>query len=234
MSGAAGPGALFERLPEGLAEAFDPERPWELLGEPLAALLDALPSDDLATPPGPDVHLLGDRIVIGPGARLLPGAVIEGPVRIGADAVVRPGAYLRGGCWIGDGCVIGASVEVKRSILLDGARIPHLSYVGDSILGAGVNLGAGTVLSNFRFDGREIRIRHGTGVVETGRRKLGAVLGDGVQTGCNCVLSPGTVVGAGSWVYPGVVLPAGVYPGGLALGAETRLTRAARRGAPKS
>ena len=114
--------------------------------------------------------------------------------------------------WIGDGCVVGASTEVKRSILLDGARAPHLNYVGDSILGAGVNLGAGTILSNFRHDGREIRIPRGGERLGTGRHKLGAVLGDGVLTGCNCVLHPGTIVGRLTQIYPGVQLRPGAYP----------------------
>ena len=136
-------------------------------------------------------------------------------MRIGRDCEIRPGAYIRGGCWIGDGCVVGASSELKRAILLDRAKAPHLNYVGDSILGAGVNLGAGTILSNFRHDGREIRIPRGDERGErtpTGRRKLGAVLGDGVLTGCNCVLHPGTVVGRFTQIYPGVQLRPGAYP----------------------
>jgi bifunctional N-acetylglucosamine-1-phosphate-uridyltransferase/glucosamine-1-phosphate-acetyltransferase GlmU-like protein len=140
--------------------------------------------------------------------------VIEGPISIGCDVLIRPGAYLRGGNWIGDGCVIGANTEIKRAILLAGAKAPHLNYVGDSVLGQGVNLGAGTILSNFRFDGAEITIPDGDRRLPTGRRKLGAVLGDGAQTGCNCVLFPGVVVGAGSWIGPGVELAAGHYPPG--------------------
>jgi bifunctional N-acetylglucosamine-1-phosphate-uridyltransferase/glucosamine-1-phosphate-acetyltransferase GlmU-like protein len=206
---------LFEALPEPLAPHFDPARPWELLGEPLEAALAALPSSDLRSALGPGVHLLGDRIAIGKGVRILPGAVLEGPIRIGDDTLIRPGAYLRGGVWIGRGCVIGANTEIKRAILLDGAKAPHLNYVGDSVLGAEVNLGAGTILSNFRFDGAEIRIPADGGRLSTGRRKLGAVLGDRAQTGCNCVLFPGSVVGAGAWVGPGVELPAGLYAPGV-------------------
>ena len=101
----------------------------------------------------PDVHLAGDRIVICPGARIHPTAVIEGPVYIGRDAEIRPGAYLRGGVWIGERCIVGTNTEIKRAILLPHAKAPHLNYVGDSILGADVNLGAGTILSNFRHDG---------------------------------------------------------------------------------
>lgn len=203
---------LFTRLPDELSAAFDAAAPWDLLGDPLDAVLEALPGDAIEPRLSPDVHLAGDRIAIGKGSRVQPGALIEGPVRIGRDCLIRTGAYIRGGCWIGDGCVVGASTEIKRSILLDGARAPHLSYVGDSILGAGVNLGAGTVLSNFRQDGREISIPIGDGRLDTGRRKLGAVLGDGAKTGCNAVLHPGVVLGRESEVYPGVQLRSGLYP----------------------
>lgn len=146
------------------------------------------------------------------GARVAAGAVIEGPIYLGPNAEVRAGAYLRGGCWIGSDCTVGANTEVKHSILLPGAKAPHLNYVGDSILGSKVNLGAGTVLSNFRQDGCEIRIATEAGGFDTGRRKLGAILGDGVKTGCNSVLHPGVVLGRESEIYPGVQLRSGVYP----------------------
>jgi NDP-sugar pyrophosphorylase family protein len=203
---------LWRALPEALASLYDPEAPWSLLGSPLEEILDALPSDGIEIRMSPDAHLIGDRIAIGRGTRVLPGAVIEGPARIGRDCEIRPGAYIRGGCWLGDGCVVGASSELKRAILLDGAKAPHLNYVGDSILGAAVNLGAGTVLSNFRHDGREILIPRRDGRLATGRRKLGAVLGDGVLTGCNSVLHPGVVVGRETQIYPGVQLRSGIYP----------------------
>jgi len=205
---------LFARLPEPFAAAFDPEAPWGLLGEPLKAALAALSPGrsavEIDLPSG--VHLIGERIAIGRGTRIHPGAVIEGPAWIGEEVEIRPGAYIRGGAWIGDGCVVGASTEIKCALLLPGAKAPHLNYVGDSILGEDVNLGAGTILSNFRHDGREVRIGTGSHGRGTGRRKLGAVLGDGVLTGCNCVLHPGSVVGRGSQIYPGVQLRPGVYP----------------------
>ncbi len=204
---------LFAELPAAFRGAFDPAAPWALLGAPLDAVLAAVSADAIEIRLSPDVHVAGDKVAIGRGTRLLPGAVIEGPVWIGRDVEIRPGAYVRGGCWIGDGCVVGASTEVKRSILLPGAHAPHLNYVGDSILGAGVNLGAGTILSNFRHDGAEIAVRlPDGGRVATGRRKLGAVLGDRVLTGCNAVLHPGCVVGRGTELYPGVMLRGGVYP----------------------
>lgn len=203
---------LFRELPPELAAAYLPAAPWELLGAPLDELLAALPSERLEIPPPPDVHLLGDQIAIGAGTRILPGVVIEGPVWIGREVEIRPGAYIRGGVYLGDGCIVGANTEIKRAILLPGAKAPHLNYVGDSILGEGVNLGAGTILSNFRHDGREIKIPVGLAQVSTGRRKLGAILGDGVLTGCNCVLHPGAIVGRETQIYPGVQLRAGIYP----------------------
>lgn len=203
---------LFDGLPDAFAVRFDPEAPWALLGDPLDEILDALPSEDVRIPVLPEVHLAGDRIVICPGTRIHPTAVIEGPVYIGRDVEIRPGAYIRGGVWIGDGCVVGANSEIKRAILLPHAKAPHLNYVGDSILGRDVNLGAGTILSNFRHDGREVRVAVDGHSIASGRRKLGAVLGDGVLTGCNCVLHPGVVVGRGTQIYPGVQLRSGVYP----------------------
>jgi NDP-sugar pyrophosphorylase family protein len=204
---------LFARLPAVFAGSYDPVRPWTLLDAPMDELLAALPSAEILGRVHPGAHLIGDRIVIGKGSRVAPGAVVEGPVWIGEDVEVRVGAYLRGGCWVGDGCVVGANVEMKRAILFPGAHAAHLNYVGDSILGAGVNLGAGVVLSNFRHDGKAIEIPTANGErLQTGKRKLGAILGDGVAVGCNSVLNPGSIVGARTQIYTGVQLRSGVYP----------------------
>lgn len=202
---------LFADLPDCFAARFDAAAPWALLDD-LDEILAQLPSSDIQGQLSPEVHLAGDRIVISPGARIHPNVVIEGPVFIGRDVDVRPGAYIRGGVWIGDECVVGTNTEVKRAILLRHAKAPHLNYVGDSILGADVNLGAGTILSNFRHDGRFIEIPFNAQRLETGRRKLGAVLGDGVLTGCNSVLHPGVIVGRETQIYPGVQLRPGIYP----------------------
>ena len=204
---------LFATLAAVFAESFDAERPWTLLDEPLEALLAALPSAEILGRVHPGAHLVGDRIVIGMGSRIAPGAVVEGPVWIGEDVEIRVGAYLRGGCWVGDNCVVGANVEMKRAILFPGAHAAHLNYVGDSILGCDVNLGAGVILSNFRHDGKSIEIPTGGGDrLATGKRKLGAILGDGVAVGCNSVLNPGSIVGARTQIYTGVQLRSGIYP----------------------
>lgn len=154
--------------------------------------------------------IVGD-VYVGPGARVEAGAMIQGPAIIGAGTVVRHGAYIRGGCIVGSGCVVGHATELKRAVLLDKAQAPHFNYVGDSILGRGVNLGAGVKLSNFKNDGSLIEVDTGNGRIPTGQRKLGAILGDGVQIGCNSVTSPGTLVGPGTMVYANVTLR-GVYP----------------------
>ncbi len=204
--------ALFASVPDELVSGLAGDRPWDLLGQPLDDLFGALPGSAVETRLSPEVTLLGDRIVIGKGARIHPGVVIEGPVVIGDDVLIRSGVYIRGGSWVGGGSVVGANTELKRAVLLPGAKVPHLSYVGDSIVGSGANLGAGTILSNFRHDGGEIEIPTDGGRMASGRRKLGAVLGDDVKTGCNCVLSPGVVVGRGTRIYAGVVLRPGIYP----------------------
>lgn len=204
---------LYSALPEVFAGSFESARPWMLLDAPLEALLAALPSAEILGRMHPGAHLLGDRIFLGKGSRIAPGAVVEGPAWIGEDVEIRVGAYLRGGCWVGDGCVVGANVEMKRAILFPGAHAAHLNYVGDSILGRDVNLGAGVILSNFRHDGQEIRIPAGNGErLATGKRKLGALLGDRVAVGCNSVLNPGTIVGARTQIHTGVQLRSGLYP----------------------
>jgi bifunctional UDP-N-acetylglucosamine pyrophosphorylase/glucosamine-1-phosphate N-acetyltransferase len=176
---------LFDELPEPFRAAFDPEAPWTILGEPLDAALATVTERRLAIEIPDGVYLRGSRIAIGEGTEIFPGAVIEDQVWIGARVEIRTGAFVRKGSWIGDGAVVGANTEVKRSILLPRAKAPHLAYVGDSIVGSGVNLGAGTILSNFRHDG---------------------------ATGCNSVLHPGVVLGRDSMTYPGVMLRSGIYP----------------------
>lgn len=201
---------LFAQIPQVFSKHYSSLRPWDLLGEPLDQVLQELPVEFLQSPILPGVHLSGERIVIAKGVRIAPGVTLQGPLFIGEDTEIRAGAFLRGGVWIGPGCIVGANSEVKRGILFPGARAPHLNYVGDSILGAKVNLGAGTILSNFRHDGGGIDIPAPEGRLHTGRRKLGAILGDGVNTGCNCVLHPGTIVGRGTSLYPGVHLRSGI------------------------
>ena len=161
----------------------------------------------------PGAYLFDDRIIIGSGTVVEPGALIKGPVIIGKNAEVRQGAYVRGDCLIGNECVVGHTTEIKSSIMLDGAKAGHFAYIGDSILGKGVNLGAGTKLANLKMIPESIVVTAGSTRYKTGRHKLGAILGDHTETGCNSVTSPGTLMGPHSFVYPGVSVPGKYYPG---------------------
>jgi len=185
---------------------------WAALGPRLRAHVDAWPDWSVSIPIPPGVHLLGDRIFIAPGCRVEPGAVIVGPAILEEGVVVRTGAYVREYCLLGAGCLVGAHSEIKGSVLLPRAKAPHQAYVGDSILGRDVNLGAGTICSNVKNIDGDIAFRVGGEVVHTGLHKLGAILGDGCKTGCNTVLNPGTLLGPGSVTYPNATLRSGFYP----------------------
>jgi acetyltransferase-like isoleucine patch superfamily enzyme len=161
----------------------------------------------------PGTFLADGRVILGPGTVVEPGVFIRGPAVIGNGCEIRQGAYLRGDCLIGNGCVVGHTTEMKGSILLDGAKASHFAYVGDSILGRDVNLGAGTKLANLKMIPGSVAVTVGRKRHDTGRRKLGAILGDRTETGCNSVTSPGTLLGPESVLYAGVAVPAGFYPG---------------------
>lgn len=148
---------------------------------------------------------------IGNGVVIESGAMIKGPSIIGDGVEIRQGAYVRGDCFVGDGCVIGHVTELKHSIMMDGAKAGHFAYIGDSILGVDVNLGAGVKLANLAFAQGDVIIRTKEGVIDTGRRKFGAILGDGVQAGCNSVTNPGVLLGYGSVVAPLASVPPGIY-----------------------
>jgi NDP-sugar pyrophosphorylase family protein len=161
----------------------------------------------------PGAFLFDDRIIIGPGTVVEPGALIKGPAIIGKNSEIRQGAYMRGDCLVGDGCIVGHATEMKASIMLDGSQAGHFAYIGDSILGRNVNLGAGTKLANLRMIPGTVTITVGRKRYNTNRRKLGAILGDRTETGCNSVMSPGTLLGPRSIVYPAIAVPGGYYPG---------------------
>ena len=148
----------------------------------------------------------GEGIVIDETATVEEGAYLIGPCYIGPRAVVRSGAYVREHSWICSDAVVGHATEVKHSILLPGAKAPHFNYVGDSILGRDVNLGAGTKLSNLRNDGGEVHLRLNGERLGCGFRKFGAVLGEGTALGCNSVTNPGVVLGRNNTVWPNVTV----------------------------
>ena len=147
---------------------------------------------------------LTGRVDVAKGAVVEPSAYIQGPCFIGPDAEIRHGAYIRGNVYVGARAVVGHTSEVKGSVLMDDAKAAHFAYVGDSFLGRHVNLGAGTKLANLKLKGDEVRFRHPqTGLpVSSGLRKLGAIMGDHSQTGCNAVLSPGTLMMPGATIMP--------------------------------
>lgn len=165
--------------------------------------------------------LIGDNIVIGPGTVVEEGACIFGPTYIGRNCHIRHGAYIRGQVIMGDGCILGHASEIKHSIMLNDAGAPHFAYVGDSILGARVNLGAGTKLSNLTLVSEKdsltgkrptLKITIDGDTFDTRLTKMGAIMGDDAQSGCNAVLNPGCLVGPRTLVYSNVSLRKGYYP----------------------
>lgn len=171
--------------------------PWEALdhiAEIIEKLIPTLPRD-----------LYEERspgIWVATSATVAPSAYIGAPCIICEDAEIRHGAFIRGTAIIGRGAVVGNSVELKNCILFDGVQVPHFNYVGDSILGYRAHMGAGAVTSNVKGNKSLVSIWVNGNKIETGRKKLGAILGDYAEIGCNCVLNPGTVIGKNTQVYP--------------------------------
>ena len=149
--------------------------------------------------------VIGDQVFLGEGTIVEPGVYIRGPAWIGKNCEIRHGAYIRENVIAGDGCVLGNSCEFKNCILLSGAHVSHFSYVGDSVVGRDVNLGAGVILSNYRLDGQAIRVRVSGQLVETGLRKFGAMVGDRASVGCNAVVNPGSLVAKEARILPGTI-----------------------------
>lgn len=135
-------------------------------------------------------------------ATVAPTAFLGAPCIIGARTEVRHCAFVRGSALVGEGCVVGNSVELKNVILFDGVQVPHYNYVGDSILGYKSHMGAGSITSNVKSDKTLVTVRCANEAIETGLKKMGAMLGDLVEVGCNSVLNPGTVIGRESNIYP--------------------------------
>lgn len=158
------------------------------------------------------VVLQGNEFSLGKGVLIESGAFIRGPVIIGDFTEIRQGAYLRGNCLIGKRCVVGHVTEVKHTIFLDDAKAGHFAYLGDTILGNQVNLGAGTKMANLRFVSGNVGVRTPEGTVDSGLRKFGAILGDMVQTGCNSVTNPGTLIGRRSFLLPNTTASSGYHP----------------------
>jgi UDP-N-acetylglucosamine diphosphorylase / glucose-1-phosphate thymidylyltransferase / UDP-N-acetylgalactosamine diphosphorylase / glucosamine-1-phosphate N-acetyltransferase / galactosamine-1-phosphate N-acetyltransferase len=185
------------------ADWFDIGRPWELL-DTNAWVLRSMGHRVLGNVEA-GAHLLGP-VTVAESARVRSGAYIEGPCFIDEGADVGPNCFIRACTSIGKNARVGNGCEVKNSIIMDGTHVGHLSYVGDSILGEKCNLGAGTIIANLRFDDGAVKMAVKDEVVDTGRRKLGVVLGDNVKTGVGALLMPGVKVGNDCWVGAGFMV----------------------------
>jgi len=156
---------------------------------------------------------ISNQVYIGAGTVIEHGAMIKGPAWIGENCEIRNGCYIRENVILGNGVVAGNSCEFKNCLVFDEAQVPHFNYVGDSILGYKAHLGAGVILSNVRLDHGDVRVGAGSNATPTGLRKFGAIIGDFAEIGCNAVLSPGSIIGRKSVIFPGTqwrgVLPAG-------------------------
>ena len=184
---------LFKDMDQTIAKELFEETtyPWEvlaLIGDFILKTGPELPEEEF--------NRIGDDVWI---ART---AEINGPAIIGAGTEVRPGAFIRGNALIGENCVVGNSTEIKNDILFNNVQVPHYNYVGDSILGYKSHMGAGSITSNVKSDKTNVVIKCGEQKIETGRKKIGAILGDHVEVGCGTVLNPGSVVGANTNIYP--------------------------------
>lgn len=189
------------------------EYPWQALKGIRNLILD------LGWKLGDDYTEIAPTVWVHKSATIAPTAYIGAPAIIGAGTEIRHCAYIRGSALVGENCVIGNSVELKNAILFDNVQVPHFNYVGDSILGFKSHMGAGAVTSNFKSDASLVAVKNGGEVIKTGLRKMGAMLGDHVEVGCNSVLNPGTVIGKNTTVYPtscvrGVVPENSIYKTG--------------------
>ena len=176
--------------------------PWEALSR-LQAYLKSLPLGKIEIEIPSTVYLVNPELIcIGEGTVIEPGVYIQGPCYIGKNCIIRHGAYIRGNVITGDSCVIGHDTEIKNSILLNKASAAHFNYVGDSILGNATNLGAGVKCANLRLDNQSVCVFIEGQKINTALTKLGAIVGDGAQVGCNCVINPGTILGRNSFCFP--------------------------------
>lgn len=175
----------------------DKENPWEVLsdiGSFIISLGTGLSVSDFDHP--------SDNVWIAKDAVVFPSAYIAGPCIIDRGAEIRHCAFIRGNAIVGKYCVVGNSTELKNTVLFDSVQVPHYNYVGDSILGYKSHMGAGSITSNVKSDKTNIIIKYDSDFIETGRKKVGAMIGDYVEVGCGSVLNPGTVIGRGTNIYP--------------------------------
>ena len=185
--------------------------PWEALpkiGDFIRKLGETLSQEEY--------EKVGEDVWIARSAKVFPSAYIHGPAIIGKEAEVRHCAFIRGNALVGEGAVVGNSTELKNVVLFNKVQVPHYNYVGDSILGYQAHMGAGSITSNVKSDKKLVCVHTPEGDIETGIKKFGAMIGDGVEVGCGSILTPGTVVGRESNIYPlssvrGVVSEHSIY-----------------------
>ncbi|MCL2549240.1 MAG: glucose-1-phosphate thymidylyltransferase [Symbiobacteriaceae bacterium] len=222
------PQDFFDLNDEPLAELFtDCVNVWDVLKN-LPQLVQNLTAEPVILGEVHPTAVLSGPVYVGENSIIGPHVHIRGPVYIGKNTELRHGAYLRENTIVSDGCVVGHDSETKGSIMLKNSHAPHFAYVGDSILGRGVNLGAGTKLANFKLEGNEVFIQLEDQRISTGLRKLGAIIGDGVSIGCNAVTAPGTLIGKNSWIYSLISLR-GVIPADSIIKPATGYTVAQKR-----
>lgn len=197
------PEILFDLVNFAHAKIFDDcEHAWDALPK-ISKYLNTIKLGRIDSEIPEGVILVNrGQISIEKGCTIEPGVYIKGPCYIGQGSEVRFGAYIRGNFIAGTECVIGHTTEIKNALFLNRTHAAHFAYVGDSILGSNVNLGAGTKLANLKLNRQEVWVKKKGAALKTGLRKFGAILGDGAQTGCNAVTNPGTVMGKGSCAYP--------------------------------
>lgn len=189
---------LYDLTQTIAADLFsDKEYPWEVLPEISKFIVTLGEQLDPET-----YDKAGENIWIAKSAKVAPTACINGPCIIDEEAEVRHCAFIRGNAIVGKGAVVGNSTELKNVVLFNKVQVPHYNYVGDSVLGYKSHMGAGSITSNVKSDKTLVVIKAKEGQIETGLKKMGAMLGDRVEVGCNSVLNPGTVIGRDSNVYP--------------------------------
>jgi len=181
---------------------------WEVLPRIGGYLRENLRSAQLGQAHGQAV-IEGD-VFVGEGTVIEAGALIRGPAWIGRNCRIGHGATLRGDVIVGDDCVVGHAVELKNAVLFNGCDVPHFNYVGDSVLGHRVHLGAGAMLSNYRLIRGNVNVRTASGSLDSGLAKFGALIGDRTEIGCNAVLNPGAIIGRDCLLYPNVTFTGGL------------------------
>ncbi|MCK4756868.1 MAG: NTP transferase domain-containing protein [Thermoplasmata archaeon] len=190
-------------------EWLDVGRPWDLLKANSILMKDIETKIEGEVQPNATIE---GEVIIGKGTIVRNGSYIIGPVIIGKNSDIGPNCYIRPSTYIGNKCKVGNAVEVKNSIIMDGSKVPHHNYMGDSVIGRNCNFGSGTKVANLRLDGKNIVINIKGKRVDTGIRKFGVIVGDDVKIGINATIDPGTIIGEKSFIGPGAIVRGNIAP----------------------